>query len=121
MKLLLESWRKFLNENTFYVDIATLLPTEELGTGKEHSCPSKECEEIIQKKMKQIDSGDFPAIEVCNQKPVVTYGLKGKEEYTPTQKSGIDEPFFYVLNGHHRLEAAKRLGIKEVPVFRTQK
>ena len=121
MKLLFENWKRFLNEGIFYVDIATLIPTEELGHGKEHECPSEECEEVIQKKMRKISSGEFPAIEVCNQKPVITYKLKGDEDYTPAEKSGVDEPFLYVLDGHHRLEAAKRLGIKKVPVFRGQK
>ena len=121
MKLLFENWKRFLNERIFYVDVATLIPTEELGHGKEHECPSRECEEVIQKKMKQIDSGNFPPIEVCNQKPVVTYKLKGQEDYTPTEKSGTSESFFYVLDGHHRLEAAKRLGIKKIPVYRKQK
>jgi len=117
MKLLLENWRKYLNENTFYVAIEKLIPTEELGHGKDHDCPSRECEGRIKEKMKQIESGEFSPIEVCRQKPVSTYRLQGQEDFVPAEKSGIDEPFYYVLNGHHRVEAAKLLGVKEVPAF----
>jgi len=121
MKLLFENWRKYLTENVTSVSIELLIPTEEMGHGKEHECPSGQCEVEIQKKMQQIEAGDFPPIHVCNQKPVVTHKLQGQEDYTPAPKSGIDEPFFYVLNGHHRLEAAKRLGLEQVPVVRVQK
>ena len=119
MKLLFENWRKFLNENTFYVDVEALIPTQEQGHGKGHICPSEECGENIQQKMEMIKSGEFESnpLEVTNQKPVVTYKLKGDEDYTPPKKSGVDGPFYYVLDGHHRLEAAKLLGIKEIPVF----
>ena len=113
--------RKPLNENVIYVSINKLIPTEETGHGKDHVCPSEQCNIEIQKKMQQIKSGDFPPIHVCSQKPVVTYRLQGQEDYIPDEKSGIDEPFFYVLNGHHRLEAAKLLGLKEVPILRIQK
>ena len=121
MKLLLENWRKYLNETVVYVSIDKLISTEELGHGKDHDCPSKECEAVVNDKMASIQSGQFEPIEVCNQKPVVTARLAGKEDYEAAPKSNISEPFFYVLNGHHRLEAAKRLGLKKVPVRRTQK
>jgi len=121
MKLLMENWREYLNEDVSYVNITKLLPTEELGHGKDHDCPSKECEEKIKKKMKEIESGEFNPIEVCHQKPVSTYRLQGKKDHTPGEKSGVDEPFFFVLNGHHRLEAAKRLGITRIPIVRVQK
>ena len=120
MKLILENWRGYLNENIFYVSIEKLIPTEELGHGKDHDCPSEECEQQIQIKMQQIQGGELEPISVCNQKPVVTPRLQGKEEYMPAPKSGQDEPFWYVLNGHHRLEAAKRLGMEKVPIRRTQ-
>jgi len=121
MKLLLENWRTFLNEGVFYINIEKLIPTEELGHGKDHDCPSEECDQQIQTKLQQIQSGEFEPIEVCNQKPVVTARLRGKirnKEYSPAPKSGQDEPFWYVLNGHHRLEAAKRLGMEKVPCRR---
>jgi len=34
MKLLFETWRKYLKEGTFYISIDKILPTEELGHGK---------------------------------------------------------------------------------------
>jgi len=71
--------------------------------------------------MAVIQKGNFEPIQVCNQKPVVTARLSGKEDYTPALKSGQEEPFFHVLDGHHRLEAAKRLGLIKIPVVRTQK
>ena len=120
MKLLLENWRKFLTEDkdVFYVNISLLLPTEELGHGKEHDCPSKECETAVQEKMDAIQGGEFKPIEVCNQKPVKPYRLQGQGEELAA-KSGMGEAFYYVMNGHHRLEAATRLGLSEVPVFLT--
>ena len=121
MKLLFENWRQYLKEGTFYISIDKILPTEELGHGKEHDCPSEECEEIVQSKMVDIQKGNFEPIQVCNQKPVVTARLSGKEDYTPAPKSGQEEPFFHVLDGHHRLEAAKRLGLIKIPVIRIQK
>jgi uncharacterized ParB-like nuclease family protein len=120
MKLLLEKWKGFLNESMFYISIDKLLPTEEMGHGKDYDCPSEECEQQIQIKMQQIQSGDFEPIHVCNQKPVVTARLSGEKDHTSAPKSGQTEPFLYVLDGHHRLEAAKRLGLQEVPVRRTQ-
>ena len=116
MKLLLENWRQFLNENVFYVDINILVPSEELGHGKDHECPGAECDKVIQQKMDQMRGGNFEPIEVFNQKPVNSYRVKGQ---SMAPKSGMKEPFYYVLDGHHRLEAAKKLGIKEVPVYLT--
>ena len=121
MKLLLEKWKGFLNENVVYVSIDKLLPTEEMGHGKDHDCPSEDCEEQVQMKMNQIESGIFEPIQVCNQKPVVTARLSGEQDYDPAPKSGQPEPFLYVLDGHHRLEAAKRLGLDKVPVVKVQK
>jgi uncharacterized ParB-like nuclease family protein len=120
MKLLLENWRGYLNENVFYVNIEKLIPTEELGHGKDHDCPSEECEQQIQIKMQQIQGGELEPISVCNQKPIATARLQDKEEYSPAPKSGQSEPFLYVLDGHHRLEAAKRLGMEKVPIRRVQ-
>jgi len=120
MKLIIENWRGFLNESIFYVFINKVLPTEELGHGKDHNCPSEECERQIQIKIQQIQNGNFEPIDVCSQKPVVTARLQGKKSYQAAPKSGQQEPFFYVLNGHHRLEAAKRLGMEKVPVRKTQ-
>ena len=54
MKLLFENWRKYLTENATSVSIELLIPTEEMGHGKEHECPSRQCETEIQKKMQQI-------------------------------------------------------------------
>ena len=121
MKLLLENWRQYLNENVAYVSIDKVLPTEELGHGKDHECPSEDCEAIVQSKMAAIKQGEFEPIQVCNQKPVVTAKLAGQEDYTAPPKSKESESFFYVLDGHHRLEAAKRLGLKKIPVISIQK
>ena len=118
MKQLLENWRKHINENVFHVDINLLIPSEELGHGKEHDCPSAECDSIIQQKMDLIKQGNLEPIEVCNQKPVNTYRI---QDQTQAPKSGVGEPFYHVLNGHHRLEAAKKLGLKKVPVYLTSK
>ena len=120
MAPIFENWRRFINENqqVLYVDINLLLPTEELGHGKDHDCPSSECEAAVQDKMGEIKGGKFEPIEVANQKPVKTYKLQGQGvDIAP--KSGIPEPFYHVLDGHHRLEAAKRLGLQSVPVFIT--
>jgi uncharacterized ParB-like nuclease family protein len=116
----MENWRGYLNESVFYVTINQIIPTEELGHGKDHDCPSEECERKIQSKMEQIKQGVFKPIEVCHQKPVVTAKLQGDPSFEPAPKSGQDESFYYVLNGHHRLEAAKRLGIDKIPVKQVQ-
>ena len=121
MKLLLEYWREYLKESVAYVSIDKVLPTEELGHGKDHECPSQACEAIIQSKMAAIKQGEFEPIQVCNQKPVVTAKLAGQEDYIAPPKSEESESFFYVLDGHHRLEAAKRLGLKKIPITKTQK
>jgi hypothetical protein len=118
VKLIMENWRQYLNENIFYVDINTLLPSEETGHGKDHDCPSSTCNDIIQQKIDLIKQGDFEPIEVCNQKPVNSYRIQGKET---TAKTGMAEPFYFVLNGHHRLEAAKKFGLQKVPVYLTSK
>jgi len=116
MKLLLENWREYLNENVFYVDISLLVPSEEMGHGKDHDCPSAECDNIVQQKMDQMKDGDFEPLEVCNQKPVNSYRVQGQEM---APKTGMSEPLYSVLNGHHRLEAAKKLGLQKVPVYLT--
>ena len=116
MKLLLENWRQYLNENIFYVNISKLLPAEELGHGKDHDCPSQACEDLIQQKMHSIEAGNLEPLEVCNQKPVNPYRT---QEEPSAPKTGISEPFYHVLNGHHRLEAAKRIGLEKIPVFLT--
>ena len=122
MKLLLEKWKGFLNENVVYVSIDKLLPTEEMGHGKDHDCPSEDCEEQVQMKMNQIESGIFEPIQVCNQKPVVTARLSGEQDYTSSRQNQVNlNRFLYVLDGHHRLEAAKRLGLDKVPVVKVQK
>jgi len=118
MKLLIENWRKYLKENVFYVDVNTLIPSEEVGHGKKHDCPGAECNVIIQQKMDLMRQGILEPIEVCNQKPINTYRIQDQEQ---APKSGIDEPFYHVLDGHHRLEAAKRLGIKRIPIYLTPK
>tara|TARA_Y100001968_G_C19314894_1_gene696076 strand:+ start:28 stop:747 length:720 start_codon:yes stop_codon:yes gene_type:complete len=108
----------FMNENVFYVDVSLLIPSEEMGHGKEHDCPGAECDAIVQQKMDLINQGNLEPIEVCNQKPVNSYRVQDQEM---APKSGVSEPFYHVLNGHHRLEAAKRLGVKKVPVYLTPK
>ncbi|MBT5148434.1 MAG: ParB N-terminal domain-containing protein [Flavobacteriales bacterium] len=121
MKLLLENWRQYLNENVFYVDIERLLPTQEQGhgeVGKGHDCPSAECEAHLQSKMDLIASGKIPPLEVSNKKPIRPYRIQS----LPTgkaPKSDVEEPFYFVLDGHHRLEAAKRMGVDKLPVFLT--
>jgi len=120
MKLLLENWRKYLKEDKdiFYVDISLLLPTEEMGHGKEHNCPSSECDAAVQEKIAEIENGYLKPIEVCNQKPVKTYRVQGLD-VGQAPKSEIREPFYHVMDGHHRLEAAKRLGLLKMPVYLT--
>jgi hypothetical protein len=120
MKLLLENWREYLIEDIFHIRVEELIATEELGHGKDHDCPSEECERQIEIKLQQIQSGDFEPISVCNQKPVVTAKLQGQGDYESPLKSGQGEPFWYVVDGHHRLEAAKKLGMEKVPVRRVQ-
>ena len=117
----MEQWRGYLKENITYVSIHQILPTEELGHGKEHECPSIECEDEIQAKIKAIRDGNFEPIQVCQQKPIVTARLQGDEDYEGAPKTGITEPFFYVLDGHHRFLAAQRLGLTKIPVVRIQK
>jgi len=121
MKLLMENWKEYLKENNTYISIQQILPTEELGHGKEHACPSAECEDKIQAKIKAIESGNFEPIQVCQQKPIVTARLQGEKDYAGTPKTGMTEPFFHILDGHHRFLAAQRLGMTEVPVVRVQK
>ena len=106
------------NKTVFYVNINDVLPTEELGHGKDHDCPSAACDDVVNKKMLDIESGQFEPIEVCNQKPVKTYRAQG-EKVGRASKSGISEPFYHVMNGHHRLEAARKLGLGRVPVYIT--
>ena len=114
MKLLLENWKRFLNENIFYVNIHKILPAEELGHGK-LDLEGYNTEGAIKEKMAQIENGTFEPLEVCNQKPVNPYRMQGKHG----EKTGLPEPFYFVLNGHHRLEAARRLGIQQIPVILT--
>ena len=118
MKLLLENWRKYLKENkkAFYVDINLLVPSEEMGHGKDHDCPSQECEKVIQDKMKQFEQGNIEPLEVCNQTPINPHRT---DDQSKAPKSGISEPVYFVLNGHHRLEAAKKMGIQKLPVYLT--
>jgi hypothetical protein len=120
MKLILEHWRKYLTENkeVFFVDVNLLLPTEELGYGKPHTCPGQECEAAIQDKMAAIQNGHLKPIEVCNEKPVKTYRVQDLD-IDQADKSEIPEPFYHVMDGHHRLEAAKRLGLLKMPVYLT--
>ena len=120
MKLLLENWRKYIAENkeVFFVDVNLLLPTQEQGHGKDHECPSEECETVIQSKMNDIKSGNIKPLEVSNKKPIRPYRIQSLD-VGKAPKSDIEEPLYHVLNGHHRLEAAKRLGVKELPVFLT--
>jgi hypothetical protein len=120
MKLLLENWRKYLAEDkeVFFVDVNLLLPTQEQGHGKDHECPSEDCEAVIQSKMNDIKSGNIKPLEVSNKKPIRPYRIQSLD-VGKAPKSDIEEPFYHVLNGHHRLEAAKLLGIKQLPVFLT--
>jgi uncharacterized ParB-like nuclease family protein len=118
MKLLLENWRKYLNENKniFYVNIHHLMPSEELGHGKDHECPSQKCDDVIQNKMHQMQQGNLEPLEVCNQAPINPHRTDGQPK---APKSGISEPVYFVLDGHHRLEAAKKLGLEKLPVYLT--
>mgnify|MGYP003646379000 CR=1 FL=1 len=120
MKLLFENWREYQEgPKAFYVSIEEVIPMEELGHGKPHECPSKECEDIINDKISQIMGGNFDPITVCKQKPVSRAGpYTAKDKMAP--KNPIEEPFYYVLDGHHRLEAAKRIGLRKVPVIRSE-
>ena len=121
MNLTLEKWHSYLTENVTYISINKIIPTEELGHGKKHDCPGAECEKEVEAKMKLIKNGNFEPIKVCQHKPVVTARLQGDENYTAAPKNDIEEPFFYILDGHHRFLAAQRLGITKVPVVRIQK
>jgi len=116
MQQLFENWRRYLKENVFYVDVSRLLPSEEIGHGKNDK--GYISEKAIEEKMELYKQGKFDPIEVCNQKPVNPYRLAGQEL---AEKSGQEEPFYFVLDGHHRLEAAKRMGISKVPAYLTQK
>jgi hypothetical protein len=138
MKLLLENWRKYLraggyenpdlgippmsyreeDKEVFFVDVNLLLPTQEQGHGKDHECPSEDCEAVIQSKMNDIKSGNIKPLEVSNKKPIRPYRIQSLD-IGKAPKSDIEEPFYHVLNGHHRLEAAKLLGVEELPVFLT--
>jgi len=161
MKLLMESWRKYLGEKyspegkcvykggekvgctkgpvedylaalhanvpdatnesaeesreIILVPINNILPTEELGHGKEHICPGTECDEIVREKEAQIESGIFEPLQVSRHKPIETARLQGKEDFTPSEKHPAPEPFFHIINGHHRLLAAQNLGITKIP------
>jgi len=115
MKLLLENWREFLKEDVFYVNIEKLIPTEELGHGKNEE--GYETSTSIDEKVTEIEQGNFEPIEVCNEKPVNTYRIQDDQQ---APKSGQAEPFYHVLNGHHRLEAARKLGMSKVPVYITR-
>ena len=118
MKLLFENWQDYQKgPQPFYVSIEEIIPTEELGHGKEHDCPSKECEDAISEKESQIMAGKFEPILVCKQKPLNVARLKDQDN---GPKSSFEEPFYYVLDGHHRLEAAKRIGLRKVPVIRSE-
>tara|TARA_Y100001970_G_scaffold155699_1_gene190648 strand:+ start:397 stop:765 length:369 start_codon:yes stop_codon:yes gene_type:complete len=118
MKLLMENWRDYQEgPKAFYVSIEEVIPTEELGHGKDHDCPSKECDDAVFDKESQIMAGKFEPILVCKQKPLNIARLKDQHN---GPKNAIDEPFYYVLDGHHRLEAAKRLGLRKVPVIRSE-
>ena len=112
---IVENWRKFMNEDIFYVSATQLLPSEELGHGKNDE--GYDTEQAVAEKMQQIQQGKLEPIEVCNQKPVNPYRLADKS----MEKSGQAEPFYYVLDGHHRLEAINRLGVERVPVYLTNK
>ena len=118
MKLLMENWKDYQEgPKAFYVSIEEVIPTEELGHGKDHDCPSKECEDIIAEKESQIMAGNFEPILVCKNKPLNIARLKDQNN---GPKNTIEEPFYYVLDGHHRLEAAKRIGLRKIPVIRDE-
>jgi len=119
MKLLLENWRKYQEgSKLFYVSIEEIIPSEELGHGKDHDCPSKECEVAVDEKIAQIMAGKFEPILVCKQKPLNVARLQDQDN---GPKNTVEEPFYYVLDGHHRLEAAaKRIGLRKVPVIRSE-
>ena len=103
----------------FYVSVEELIPMEELGHGKPHECPSQECESVINDKVGEIMAGNFDPITICKQKPVSRSGPYAEKEKL-SSKSPIEGPFYYVLDGHHRLEAAKRIGIRKIPVIRVE-
>ena len=117
MKILMESWRGYLEESreTILVPIDKILPTEELGHGKEHDCPGAECDKIVREKEAEIKRGNFEPIHVSRHKPIETARLQGKEDFTPSEKSPTPEPFFHIINGHHRLLAAQNLAMTEIP------
>jgi hypothetical protein len=118
VKLILENWRDYQEgPKPFYVSIEEVIPTEELGHGKDHDCPSKECERAIDAKIAKIMANKFEPILVCKKKPLNIARLKDQDN---GPKNPIEEPFYYVLDGHHRLEAAKRIGMRKVPVIRSE-
>ncbi len=97
------------------VSVENILPTEETGHGKGFSYGSPEFEKRIEEKMALYKEGNCPPIEVADKKPTRTWPQKGKGISVADAQSA-PEPFYYVVNGHHRLEAAKRLGLKKVAV-----
>ena len=62
-------------------------------------------------------TGKFEPILVCKQKPLNVARLQDQDN---GPKNTVEEPFYYVLDGHHRLEAAKRIGLRKVPVIRSE-
>jgi hypothetical protein len=118
MKALIENFQQsFEKPKPFYVSIELVIPTEELGHGKDHDCPGRDCDVAVDEKIAKILAGKFDPITVCNKKPVNIARLKDK---LSAPKSDIEEPFYYVIDGHHRLEAAKRIGLRKVPVIQDE-
>ena len=124
MKLLFENWREYQEgPKPFYVSIEKVIPTEELGGSEKYQCvptPDKKCEAAINDKISKIMGGKFDPIIVCTHKPLNLSRLINNDDYEMPPKNAIEEPFYYVLDGHHRLEAAKRLGLQKVPVIRDE-
>ena len=124
MKLLLENWRKYQEgPKVFYVSIEKLIPTEELGGSEKDTCiptPDKKCEAAINDKISKIMGGNFEPIVICKNKPLNVSRLVNDDDYKMPPKNPIEEPFYYVLDGHHRLEAAKRIGLRKIPVIRDE-
>jgi hypothetical protein len=124
VKFLFENWRQYeKGPEPFYVSIEKVVSTEELGGSEKYNCfptPDKECESAIDAKISQIMGGEFEPIVVCLNKPLNVSRLVNDDEYQMPPKNSIAEPFYYVLDVHHRLEAAKRLGLRQVPVIRDE-